>query len=227
MSPTKAVLAGLALVGLVSTGAQANLLANGSFEDTTNFVDQGNDTMTLGPGSTAMTGWTVISNDVAWIGPTNPFGVTASDGGYSLDLQGYTDSAPFGGVTQNLTTVIGGHYLLTFDLGSFANAQAAITASAGTGNQTFTSLVTNAFGWQTESLDFTATSTTTLVSLLGQQEGDAYIGLDNVSVTCTSSCTAQVPEPASGTLMLADLAGLGVVLWALRNVLRRKTAVTV
>src|SRR5689334_18424421 len=43
-----------------SNGAHAlNLLTNGSFEDTTNFVNQGNDTMDLPVGSTLISGWTV------------------------------------------------------------------------------------------------------------------------------------------------------------------------
>ena len=28
--------------------------------------------------ATTMPGWTVVNNSIAWIGPTNPFGVTAS-----------------------------------------------------------------------------------------------------------------------------------------------------
>lgn len=45
----------VAILG-TSTAQSANLLTNSSFEDTTNFVDQGNDTMDLDVGSTAMPG---------------------------------------------------------------------------------------------------------------------------------------------------------------------------
>ena len=64
-----------------ASAAQANLLTNGSFEAGA-FVNQGNDTMSLPPGSTVITGWTVVTDTTAWIGPTNPFGLTASEGSY-------------------------------------------------------------------------------------------------------------------------------------------------
>ena len=82
-------------------------------------VNQGDDTESLGNGSTAMPGWTVTApsgHSIAWIGPTNPFGLTASDGGYLLDLTGY-DSGGGGGVEQSFTTVKNGQYTVTFDLG--------------------------------------------------------------------------------------------------------------
>lgn len=205
---------------LASSGAQAaSLITNGSFEDTTNFVDQGNDTMTVGPGSTAITGWTVTAGSLAWIGPSNPFGVTASDGSYSLDLTGYRDAPPYAGVTQTISTVNGGHYVLTFDLGTQGNSPSAINAAAGTANQTFTTTAQAGFGWQTETLAFTASGTSTTVSLLGQTESNGnYIGLDNVSVTCTSACTVSgAPEPASWALMLVGFGGLGVMLRSRRR----------
>jgi hypothetical protein len=67
---------------LLAGSANANLLVNGSFEDAKDFVDNyGGDTMNLGVGSTTMKGWTVIGTtsgaELAWIGPTNPYGLTA------------------------------------------------------------------------------------------------------------------------------------------------------
>src|SRR6266404_7787924 len=120
---------------LFATGAHAgpNLLTNGSFENTTNFVNQGNDTMDLPVGSTLMPGWTVAgSHYLSWIGPTNPFGVTASDGSYFLDLTGYIFGAPFSGVSQTIATSPGSTYQLSFDLGSSSSwgLPSAIQASA-------------------------------------------------------------------------------------------------
>src|SRR5450755_3887877 len=81
--------------------AHANLLTNGSFENGT-FVPNTQDTDVLAPTSTAMTGWTVIGGEsLAWIGPTNPFGLTASQGSYFLDLTGYSAGPPFSGVSQS------------------------------------------------------------------------------------------------------------------------------
>ncbi len=83
--------------GLDQTVNAASLITNGSFEGwaSGNFAHRPesfpavNDTMVLAPGSTTMTGWTVVNGDVAWIGPTNPFNLTASKGSYFLDLTGY------------------------------------------------------------------------------------------------------------------------------------------
>lgn len=69
----------------VGPAAHANLLVNGSFEDGA-FVSDGNQTMSLAPGSTVITGWTVITDTTAWINVGNPFGLTASDGSRFLDL---------------------------------------------------------------------------------------------------------------------------------------------
>lgn len=227
MKNSHATTAALVLaVGLtVSAPASANLLTNGSFEDATNFVDQGNDTMTLDVGSTTMSGWMVAGSEpLAWIGPTNPYSGAASyapDGNYFLDLTGYTTSiGPFSGVTQTIGTSVGSTYQLSFELGDdqVYNGEYlfdAITASAGATSQTFdsSSAVVYTDGtpddWTTETLDFTATADTTTISLIGGQ-GWAYIGLDNVSVTLTGS-PSPAPEPASLALLSAGVAGLGLI----------------
>ena len=193
----------------------ANLLTNGSFEDTTNFVNQGNDTMDLNVGSTSMPGWTVSgSHYVSWIGPTNPFNLTASPSGgsYFLDLTGYIAGAPFSGVTQTIATSAGASYLLTFDLGSSPQwgLQDGLTATAGSASAVFTSTNSGAQTnlWQAESLAFTASGSTTTISLIGNS-GVNYIGLDNVSVVQTA---AGVPEPAIWTMMLIGFGGIGAAL---------------
>ena len=188
--------------------AQANLLTNGSFENTTGFVPDVNDVMILNPGATTMTGWTVISGggSLTWDGPTNLFGLTASQGSYFLDLTGYHDDTPYGGVQQTIGTIPGQAYVLSFDLGSSTTygVPDAITAAAGSTSQTFTSTnttLTNA--WETEVLNFTATSGTTLISLTGAL-ANHYIGLDNISVEGPSP----VPLPPSVWLFGSGLLGL-------------------
>jgi hypothetical protein len=195
---------------LVSGAASAaNLVTNGSFENGSFTDNTGQDTDSLPLGSTAMTGWTVSGSEgLAWIGPTNPFGLTASDGSYFLDLTGYSDGAPFSGVTQTISTVAGAHYSLTFDLGSSTNwgIPDGITASAGSTSGTFTSTnTTSTNAWESETLNFTAAGTSTAISLLGEQ-GDAYIGLDDVSVVETSG---PIPEPATWVMLIGGMAAVG------------------
>lgn len=212
----RAVLA-TALLG-AATCAHADLLSNGSFELGT-FTNQGNDTQTFTAGATTMTGWTTTGNFVSWIGPTNPFGLTAQDGSFFLDLTGYQTGAPFGGVTQTIATTAGQPYALSFYLGSdtarWGGPPVSILASAGGTSETFTnSSRTGSSTWTLETLDFTAAGSSTVITLTGAA-GVQYIGLDNVGVVCANAngCAGggtAVPEPATLALFVLGLAGLGV-----------------
>ena len=184
----------------------ANLLTNGSFEDG-NFIPDTSDSKSLEVGATDMTGWAVQTAGLAWIGPSNPFSLSASAGSYFLDLSGYHDNAPYGGVLQSQTiaTTIGAQYELSFDLGtdvSYDTAPVSVQVTAGSTSQLFTAPVPAGHNqWQTFSLDFVATSANTSISLNGQAGTDQkYIGLDNVNLDI-------VPEPG----VLALLAGPGLL----------------
>jgi Protein of unknown function (DUF642)/PEP-CTERM motif len=209
ISPSK--LKALALCGtlLVASTANANLLTNGSFELGA-FVNQGNDTMSLVAGSMVITGWTVVTDTTAWIGPTNPFGLSASDGSFFLDLTNYQPGAPFAGMSQTIATVIGATYSLTFDLGG-SNTYGrpdSLTASAAGTSQTFVTPSTGTTDdWYRETMQFVATSTLTTILLQGAS-GNNYIGLDNASVELVSA--PAVPEPGTWALMLAGLAAVAI-----------------
>ena len=199
-----------------AAGAQANLLVNGSFESGA-FVNQGNDTMSLAAGSGAITGWTVVTDTTAWIGATNPFGLTANDGSFFLDLTNYQAGAPFAGVSQTVATTPGATYTLSFDLGSstfWGRPDALVVSAAGT-SATFASGVASATtpnnDWTREFFQFVATSASTTVTLQGSA-GFNYIGLDNVSLDLSADApppVTAVPEPHTWALMLAGLATLG------------------
>jgi hypothetical protein len=182
--------------------ADGNLIINGSFE-LGNFVPNhpSDDTMTLPVGATDMTGWTVISGGLAWIGPSNPFGLSASDGGYFLDLSGYHDNAPWaGGEQTTIPTTIGDQYQISLDLGTsppYDSAPVSILVSAGLASTNFTSTPSILNKWETFTFDFVATSSSTIISLTGQAtDGEKYIGLDNVSV----EPTIVIPEPSTFAL---------------------------
>jgi hypothetical protein len=209
-------------LGGASLAQAQNLLVNGSFEDGA-FVNQGNQTMSPGVGSTVISGWTVITDATAWINAGNPFGLAASDGSRFLDLTNYSAGAPFAGVSQTFATMAGATYTLGFDLGG-SNAWGrpdALIASAAGSSAIFTTGPASATmpnnDWYHESMTFTASGPTTTLTLQGST-GFNYIGLDNVSVELLSSAgpgtpdpVPAIPEPGTWALMVAGLAALGFV----------------
>ena len=217
MHGRKFLIIGLVLlaVGLWAPAGQADLITNGSFENTNNtFVPDSNDTMSLPVSSTAIPGWEVTTGSIAWIGPTNTFGLTASKGDFFLDLTDYRDAVPYGGVAQtNINTVPGQKYLLGFDLGSSTTygipGAITVSATAGPTSQTFTSTNTSSSNaWEHFTMEFTATGLTTTISLTGsvagQNNAGKYIGLDNVTVS-------SVPIPPSALLLGSGLVALGLL----------------
>jgi hypothetical protein len=206
------------LLILAASGiAQANLIVNGSFENNNGFVNNGQDTMVLNPLSNTMGGWTVVSNQLAWIGASNPFALSASNGTYFLDLTSYYDAGIYGGVTQTINTVAGATYQLSFDLGGSPQygSSDSIQASAGSIINTYSINASINNQWNNETLNFTANDSSTVISLIGLS-GGYYIGLDNVSVTQTGA--APVPEP--GTMMLLGLGMAGLAVFGKRRMNR-------
>lgn len=189
------------LLGIGPQMAHANLLTNGSFENPASL-----NSPSLPNGSTYLTGWTVINAEIAQIFPGG-FGITASNGLYSLDLTGYHDAMPYGGVSQAITTVAGAVYNISFDVGA-VNGTSGVNVLAGSlsnnGFSTATSLA-----WTTFSSTFTALGTSTTIDLIGFQASGSgtYIGLDNVDVTLNRLPNA-VPEPDSLLLFGAGLLAL-------------------
>jgi hypothetical protein len=187
---------------MISSQASAQLITNGSFEQGA-FVADGNHLMSLPVGSTVMTGWTTINAEILWANNSNPFVSPASNGSMFVDLTGYHDASPYGGVKQTVTLVPGQAYKLTFDEGvkqgsSVYGGPVTIRATAsGIASQDFTY---NPSGtgtlWGTMEYDFVAIAASTDISLLGITSGGGqYIGLDNVSLV-------PVPEPVCVPILL-------------------------
>jgi hypothetical protein len=182
--------------------ARADLITNGSFE-LGGFVNQGNQTMILPLASPAITGWTVITDQIAWIDTGNPWGLSAQNGNRFLDFTAYPAGPPFGGLSQNIATVAGTQYVLSFYLGTYTQRwggpPVSILASAGGTSQNFSVLTTSTSStWTPFSMLFTANGPTTTVNLTGAA-GFEYIGLDNVSVEQVGT----VPEPSSLSLIVS------------------------
>jgi hypothetical protein len=196
-------------------------IANGSFETGTFAPVDGNDTVSLNPGATNIADWTVSNAALAWIGPANPFGITASDGSFTLDLTGYHDSSPYGGVEQSVATTIGHSYLLTFDIGAATTGTTSgISATAGAASQVFTATATqDTPAWYSQSFTFIASSSSTLISLVGTQASNNghYIGLDNVNLVDQGPTTASVPEPSMLAISGAFLTIFGAGAWRRRR----------
>ncbi len=191
-----------------------NLLVNGSFElgNFTGVNPQSAAGATqLVNGDTNMTGWTVVApagRNIAWIGTGNPYNIVASEGARSLDLTGYSDASPYGGVVQTLATSIGATYRIEFDLGGpLANDDNSLTASAvGVASQTFFFDHTPASGqqWQRFGFNFVANSSATQIQFTGISTATGVsIGLDNTSVTLVSPAAA--PEPGTLALLAGTL----------------------
>jgi len=162
-----------------SSSAHATLITNGDFENGA-FLGNSQNTMTLATGSTSLTGWTILGPAIAWIGPTNPWGVRGQNGSYFLDL---TDYAPFAndgrGVMQTIQTNAGLAYTLRYYLSAHSpnNFLSEITATAGSTSQA----CSTTGPWRECSMNFTATGSSTEIRLVGTN-GQDHIGLDNVSV---------------------------------------------
>ena len=200
--------------------AHAQLL-NGSFE-TGNFTGVNPQAAAgatqLFSGAINIDNWTTVNAELAWIGAGNPYAIVAPNGTRSLDLSGYHDGSPFGGVTQTITTQPGATYNLSFMIGVFGGNTNSITATVA-GVPTLRSFTGPAGGnqWGTVGFNFVASSANTAISLIGQTAtSQDYIGLDNVTVTLVQA--ANGPEP--GTMALLITGGVGFLLARRKRVLR-------
>ena len=167
------------MLTLVGTVAAASVVTNGSFEDGT----APGVFLTVNPGDTDITDWTVVSGNVDYIGSY----WVASDGDRSIDLTGNQA----GVISQDFPTVVGREYTVTFDLsgnpaGGPALKELEVSAAGETVPFSY-DVVANTTSltdmkWQQESFNFVATATTTTITFTSLTPGYFGPALDNVSV---------------------------------------------
>ena len=195
----------------VPAAAQAATITNGSFEAAS--VNPGGGFVSLGFGSTAITGWTVGGAGIDYIGGY----WQAADGQRSIDLS--LNGA--GSISQTIATVIGQSYNVTFALAGNPDGgpSTKLLLTLGTPGgltqvNTFdTTGSTRAdMNWTTFSYRFRAASTSTTLTFESGTNTPFGPALDQVAI-------AAVPEPASWALMIA---GVGFAGGALRT--RRRNA---
>jgi choice-of-anchor C domain-containing protein len=205
----RAILAAAFALGAAGT-ANAVTLVNGSFENGTN-PNVGPGFITLGNGSTAITGWEVTGGSIDYIGSY----WMAQQGNRSVDLAG----SSLGTLSQTLTdTVAGQRYKVNFWVSK--NPDGGATTRTGTftaGGNSFTfsySLPNNRtnMNWTLASYEFFATGSNTVLSFAADASAGCCFGpaLDNVSI-------GAVPEPEAWAMMIGGFALVGGVLRSRRR----------
>jgi len=218
-------LAPIAVLGTafwLATGASAQVVTNGGFETFAGtFAGDGGAQLTNA--STTLTAWTIVGGEIAVLGTPNVYSLAASSGTNFLDLTGYSNAGFPKGISQALTGLtVGQTYAFSMDLGirngpcvgggNNCHGPVQATASIGETSQTFTEASSVAGNvWGTFGFNFVASSPSMTLSINGVSvpAGNAFIGLDNVSVS--PGVVAEVPEPATNALMSLGLLAIGMV----------------
>ena len=194
-------------VGIVSQ-SQA-VLINGSFEN-----GPIPDYYAGGTGDTTVTGWTGINTGFEWLIPSTIYGGVfgaACDGLAIVDVANFTNN--LGGIEQTFTTTIGQMYLLSYCAGTsnYAGRTGTGILEISIDGNTYTNSLSNAnlvIAWNTYSIPFTATQTSTTLKFINREDANTHFAfVDNASVEA-------VPEPAT---MLALSAGLAALARKKRN----------
>ncbi|HYL65716.1 MAG TPA: choice-of-anchor C family protein [Nitrosopumilaceae archaeon] len=174
--------------------ATTNLASNGSFENPNSCSSP---FTTLNSPSTTITGWTVGGQSIDWI-----CGYwAASDGTKSIDLSGNAA----GSVSQDLTTIPGATYAVTFDMSGNTdggNTIKQLTATAPGYSQPHTYDTTghhSGTNWVQHSFSFTATGTISTLSFTSNELNPYGPALDNVNVVLSKCPAGFVPGERDNT----------------------------
>ncbi len=207
-------LASAVCLAILATDAKAqNLVVNGGFEQP---VVSPSQFATFGFGSTAITGWTVISGTQdPGAGSVDVLGTyqMAHSGTQSVDLDGTSAPTSAGGLRQTINgLVVGQNYVLDF---FYSNNPFGTTSSALVTIDGLSASITHsgaAFGtpnYTEFTRSFTASATSLALSFASTDPAVSQTGilLDDVSVTAATA----TPEPASLAMLGLGLAATGAV----------------
>jgi hypothetical protein len=207
----------------ISTSASAAILDGG-------FEFPGSPSLTQYGNGNSIGAWTVTGDPTSAVlllsSSYNEPGITfnAHTGDYALDLTGAGNTSPSDGIYQNVSTVAGQMYALSFWVGNATGNGSGNTPSytlasstnliIGLNTPSFTNgnVDPGAINWQQFTYGFVASGSTTKISFLNNTDSrDNYLGLDDVSLSA-------VPGPMVG----AGLPGLvmalgGFVAWRRRR----------
>jgi Protein of unknown function (DUF642)/PEP-CTERM motif len=215
-------------VVLLASEARANLLVDGSFDNTSitfGFYENygagcsGNcggatfDTgATLGtPGS----GWVVTTNNVDLVSTVGGWPATPKSGNQYLDLVGFGST---GAIAQSFATTFGKVYDVSFwygnNPGSTTTASADVVVLGAPGISTGFShsiSTTNNIGWTQFFGSFTANATVSEIVFTNT------VGGNNGGVLLDSASIAPVPEPSTWAMMILGFMGVGFMAYRRKN----------
>ncbi|MCA1623774.1 MAG: choice-of-anchor C family protein [Acidobacteria bacterium] len=185
---------------------------NGSFEQGTK--NPGNGWWVVPAGSTIITGWTVDSGNVDYIG----LYWQASNGTRSIDMNGSIinmNGLGAGQISQTLETVPGWTYIVTFDMSGnpdggpcekiMSVSAGDLTAQSYTYNTCFATNTRSNMKWESETFYFTATDSETVLTFASKIPGWYGPALDNVNVTvATQVCHRNNGNKGPKTLTIGE-----------------------
>jgi hypothetical protein len=209
MQRFQAAITGAVLL-LISTAANANLLVNGNFSASTS--------ETATP-----PGWTQLGPSDGVI-QDSLFGTPAYHGYTSYyDLGGFGDA--YGtvgdGLEQTVATTPGVSYVLTFGLASenspaYPGGTTTLTVSVGGTPASYVLAINPSYGelaepWTTEVIAFVASGTSTLISFVETANNDGGNNDPVIADAELSTAMSSTPLPSTWTMLIAGFAGLGFV----------------
>lgn len=185
---------------ILSPVASANLLTNGSFEDSPELTQAGGGWGFFNP--TLVSGWGSEDNNIEiWNSGFN--GVDAADGKQFAELNAHPETGIAFTLFQDIVTTIGESYNLSFAYRA-RNGQESFNVSAADLDTQIQNTSTSE--WTIYSGMFTAQEELTRLMFTSVDPETETLGnfIDNVSVV------AKVPEPGTLALVGLGLAGLGL-----------------